>query len=231
MGWLHEFSSPFAKWNGRAYAMPSSARRKAIDKMLTWEDKDSQSNVLASHKVLKSAMVGSTYYGAVTTEKPGKSIEVWAAIILTHGGTKHDNTIWGHKDMDETMGPYYYDCPKSILSLLTPTNNERANEWREECRKNHEEKAKRRKADKEAIFCPAGVVANKVRGGWIFNSHEYQTACGYRYSGVKMSKWQAGHSYSRALRWFLEHYGTKEQKAAFAAKGLECPAEWKGAAA
>ena len=34
-----------------------------------------------------------------------------------------------------------------------------------------------------------------------------------------------------AMRTFLSKYGTKEQKAEFAASGRECPAEWKGAAA
>ena len=32
------------------------------------------------------------------------------------------------------MGPCYYDCPKSILDLLSPTNNEYANNWRAKCR-------------------------------------------------------------------------------------------------
>lgn len=35
---------------------------------------------------------------------------------------------------DETMGPYHYDCPAKILDLLTPTDNEYANEWRAKCR-------------------------------------------------------------------------------------------------
>lgn len=41
---------------------------------------------------------------------------------------------FGYKDMDETMGPYVYRCPKRILDKLTPTDDKNANEWRAACR-------------------------------------------------------------------------------------------------
>ena len=36
--------------------------------------------------------------------------------------------------LTETMGPYHYDCPASILDLLGPPGNEYAANWREACR-------------------------------------------------------------------------------------------------
>lgn len=36
--------------------------------------------------------------------------------------------------LSETMGPYNYDCPASILDLLGPPGNEYAANWREACR-------------------------------------------------------------------------------------------------
>lgn len=36
--------------------------------------------------------------------------------------------------LTETMGPYNYDCPASILDLLGPPGNEYAAQWRENCR-------------------------------------------------------------------------------------------------
>lgn len=36
--------------------------------------------------------------------------------------------------LTETMGPYNYDCPASILDLLGPPGNEYAAQWREHCR-------------------------------------------------------------------------------------------------
>jgi len=39
----------------------------------------------------------------------------------------------GYKDMEESEGPYYYNCPERILKLLTPTSNEYALRWRKKC--------------------------------------------------------------------------------------------------
>lgn len=93
--------------------------------------------VIGKFKVLKSAMVGSTYYAAVkritfaTKDKPEDSI-VFAAVCLTSTNAKKYYNF-SYKDMDETCGPYQYNCPQSILSLLTPTDNKYANEWRKAC--------------------------------------------------------------------------------------------------
>jgi hypothetical protein len=43
-----------------------------------------------------------------------------------------------YKDMDETMGPFYYKCPNRILDLLTVTENVSAITWRRSCRKMNE---------------------------------------------------------------------------------------------
>jgi len=82
-------------------------------------------------KVLKSAMVGSTYYAAVerTDKETGKS-KVFAGVCLTQ---VHNEEFY-YKDMDESMGPCERKCPNSILELLTETDSEWANEWRERCR-------------------------------------------------------------------------------------------------
>lgn len=42
-------------------------------------------------------------------------------------------TDLGYKDMDESSGPLQYDCPVSILKLLSPTDNENTMEWRKKC--------------------------------------------------------------------------------------------------
>lgn len=105
--------------------------------------------------VLKSVMVGSTYYAAVQAlrrctgyDENGKYFyedihenerTTWAAIFLTSTDMK-DWHNFSYKDMDETVGPYKRDCPKSILDLLSPTESEWANEWRQECYKNLEKK-------------------------------------------------------------------------------------------
>jgi hypothetical protein len=98
-------------------------------------------------------MKGSVYYAAVTPlRRPvqgpdGKYIEdekgwyiyepipedeqeVIGMVILTYVSDK-DN--FGYKVISETCGPCYYDCPKSILNVLTPTDSAYAQEWRHKC--------------------------------------------------------------------------------------------------
>ena len=85
------------------------------------------------YEVVKSQMVGTTYYGAI--QHLDKGI-VFGVVCLT----KVDGNDFGYKDMDDTMGPYAYDCPRSILDLLSPTDNECANNWRQQCYANLERK-------------------------------------------------------------------------------------------
>lgn len=79
--------------------------------------------------ILKDALIGNTYYAAMRSAKTG---QVWALVVLVD----FSNNEFGYKDMDETMGPCYYDCPISILNLLSQTTNQFALEWREKCRQN-----------------------------------------------------------------------------------------------
>lgn len=58
--------------------------------------------------------------------------EVSAAIWqLSYSNRSYYN--FSYKDMDESCGPYLYNCPERILEVLTPTTNEYALKWREEC--------------------------------------------------------------------------------------------------
>lgn len=108
------------------------------------------------YHVRKSAMQGSVYYAAVETLKrfvkeesdgtriyediPENERRTWGVVFLT-STDKKDYYNFSYKDMDESMGPYAYDCPESILDLLSETDNEYASEWRKRCR----EEAKRKK--------------------------------------------------------------------------------------
>jgi len=105
--------------------------------------------------VLKSAKYGSTVYSAVEyLNKETNERKVFATIFLTN--TR--NGEFSYKDMDESCGPYAYDCPESILKLLTPTESKWANEWRNKCREV-------RKKDKELKALPIGT---KI----IFNDYD-----------------------------------------------------------
>lgn len=100
------------------------------------------------YDVLKSSMVGSVYYAAVkplqkySKDDTGNEIivdiplneqMVFGVVFLTSTDSK-DYFNFSYKEMDETVGPFCYDCPKGILDLLSPTDNEYANDWRTKCR-------------------------------------------------------------------------------------------------
>ena len=126
MGWL-EYRAEHYK-NGKV------DRKAEMDSKYNWEDESRKV------EVLKSSMVGSTYYAAVKSLNKTNGYECVTAVICLTSTNAKDYFNFAYKDMDETMGPYKYDCPKGILELLTPTDNEYANKWRELCRERLAEK-------------------------------------------------------------------------------------------
>lgn len=122
------------------------------------------------YDVLKSAMVGSTYYAAVKPLKKYKDINakeivdipheeqvVFGVVFLTSTNMK-DYYNFAYKDMDETCGPHKYDCPKGILDLLTPTEHEYALNWRKACYENLAQKKNPNSFNK----LPVGTVIKVV---------------------------------------------------------------------
>lgn len=81
------------------------------------------------YKVLECRIVHMTelYSAILDTETNNVMAEVW---LMRHYRTGYN---FGYKAMAETCYPYYFNCPKSVLDKLTPTNNEYANTWREQC--------------------------------------------------------------------------------------------------
>jgi len=114
MGWTYE-PAKFYTASGKI------DKKRILDAM--WADDD-------RHTVLKSSMVGSTYYAAIKTNATG---EVWATVVLTRADSKDDSNF-GYKEMSEHMGPYCHNCPATILDLLTAIESKYALEWRTACR-------------------------------------------------------------------------------------------------
>ena len=106
-------------WDG---TIPTHYKNGKVDKKA-----EVRSCFVDSIEIIKDTFVGSVYYGAAKNVKTG---EVFAVVVPTR---MQDGWFWT-KMMDETVGPCECDCPKSILNLLTPTDCEWANEWREKCR-------------------------------------------------------------------------------------------------
>jgi hypothetical protein len=83
-------------------------------------------------RILDCAVVKRTAYIAYEAGSDDGNRSVFGVVCLLDYRPKECHNF-GYKDMDETMGPYFYDCPERILKLLTPTENEYALEWREKC--------------------------------------------------------------------------------------------------
>jgi hypothetical protein len=80
-------------------------------------------------EMLALSMVGNVAYMAIKYIPTG---EVYAEVVLTSVNNKDYHNL-SYKEMSENCGPYYYNCPSSILKMLTPTDNEQSNEWRAKC--------------------------------------------------------------------------------------------------
>lgn len=103
-----------------------------VRSLYTWQEDDRGAEVLdiaASGNIVYAAV---HYWNHATNED-----EIHAAVVKT-ATVSRDYFNFGYKDMSESMNPFYYDCPKRILDLLTPTDNEYALEWRRKCAEKRE---------------------------------------------------------------------------------------------
>lgn len=156
------------------------------------------------YRTLKSAMVGSTYYAAIErTNNETQEKEVFAIICLT-SVNMDDYYNFSYKDMDETMGPNERKCPIGILNLLTPTNYQWANEWREDCRKYHARKNELVKLDRHGKkggkigFTPAYNLASGHKAGEEIILHREEIY--YCYSKKSRGYWTEGrYKYPKSL--------------------------------
>ena len=128
MGWTYQHATIY-KRNGKV------DRKAMCDSYAEQNSTDGNGNITVEREVLKSSMVGTDYYAAVKTHKiRTDEVSVEALVMLTEIDND-DYHNFGYKAMPESMGPAAYKCPAGVLNLLTPTDSEFANEWREENRK------------------------------------------------------------------------------------------------
>ena len=92
-----------------------------------------QDVILNDGDFVKHRMVGNHLWTVYENPEVGKKF-VLLFLIEKHGGW------YGYKEISESMHPYYYDCPLSIIKAAGETDNENAKEWRELVFKYHAEK-------------------------------------------------------------------------------------------
>lgn len=125
MGWL---------FMSRGGMSPFATPKAYLDNQYTYPpdpDKGRETGL----RVLKSTVRCGAYYAACQSydaEGPKETFAIICLVKWTPGARSGEE--FGYKDMSETMGPYHYDCPASILDLLGPPGNDYAANWREACR-------------------------------------------------------------------------------------------------
>lgn len=125
MGWTSYFATEYR--NGKVDRMAEFMKEF---------DNSSYADGTVLH-IVKASIVGSTIYAAACRKRPEEDIEgknIFCIVCLT----SVQNGIFYFKDMLDTVGPYETKCPIGILKLLSPTNNECANEWRKKCYAYHD---------------------------------------------------------------------------------------------
>ena len=136
-------------------------RNCTVDRKAECDHEVNCANERYSWEVVQSRMVGSTYYAAVrrTDIKTGHNV-TYATVFLTRIHKTNTGHDFFYKSMDESMMPYYFDCPKLILDLLTDTDNEDSLEWRRRCKERREQTRKLRSDGPIRVMFPFEIRYN-----------------------------------------------------------------------
>lgn len=140
----------------------------------------------AIYRVEKSCMVGNTYYAALYNKDKGKE-HVFAAVVLVKTGAgRNGEPNLCFKSMSEYEGPHYYDCPPSILSLLTPTDDAECLKWRRRCYIQHQMNARKKMLAKmpigtqiEVLDTGSSIVLTKRSPAYQFKRDWWQCDSGF----------------------------------------------------
>jgi len=132
-------------------------------------------------KLLKACTVGNHHWYLAETNGV-----TWIGLDLLQGGGK--NMGWGYKSMDETCGPYCYDCPLSYLDAAPAPTTGYAGDWRLKVRAHQSNKKNKAFAgqvisygkDTYTLISPAGP-----RKGWIVHS---SGGCRYRMNAKQLAR-------------------------------------------
>lgn len=114
------------------------------------DSEDSYGNKIhISGKCLEQALRGNHLWTvweiAETPIQDSKAENKTGRYIALHLIKKEKGYGYGYKDMDESCGPYAYDCPLKFLDMVPVPDSKHAAGWREKVRAYHQEKAGRAK--------------------------------------------------------------------------------------
>lgn len=133
---------------------------KTIDVLRQELQQDDQGHTRARFEILDGVMRGATFYGVMrvtnwtSPDAPPARVMTYGVVVLTERKNTYplsDYVDFYYKDMDESMHPYYYDCPTRLLDLLDqlapatePASG--AYKWRAACRAHQAKQNESRRA-------------------------------------------------------------------------------------
>lgn len=118
-------------------------KRGRINKKATMDHEFERSGL----RIVRSAMGGGNWYAVAQHTEGAWAGRFFLAVVLIETNPRAYGYEFAYKGMDDAMGPYHYECPKSILDLadeLCPCTEgyDRtgyAAKWRAKCRDHIEE--------------------------------------------------------------------------------------------
>ncbi len=123
-------------WTGIFYTDPAIVKnhkggvdkKETIKNLLRWKDETHD------NEVIDISVKGNTSYIALKIKNKNEDCVVGAVVYTSDRRASFE---FCYKLVDESMGPFDYDCPIRIINKLTPTDSEWANEWRRKCIERH----------------------------------------------------------------------------------------------
>lgn len=123
----------------------------------------------------KAVIKNGVLYGAVNdTDKNTNEPIVWCLVAPIKFSTRNFQTEMCCKLMDETEHPYYFDCPKSILDLLSNTDNEYALQWRMKCRERLDKTKAVKGVKTDFVYFPNGLDFTYSKDLHFFEKIKYR---------------------------------------------------------
>lgn len=117
---------------------PYGATRSDIISELTPKERLSEDGKTV-FRTLRHCCKGNVLY-ALHESGPVQDTRKWIGVAIM----QKSEGSWGYKNMDESMGPCYYNCPVSYLDAADEPVNEYAANWRREVRRQAAERSRKK---------------------------------------------------------------------------------------
>ena len=89
-------------------------------------------------KLIADRIVGNHFWTVAKSPNQGTMIVLFLL-------RKNRGFGWGYKDMEESMGPYYFSCPKKYLDMVPLEVYGGNASWREQVAEHHQRSAEKRR--------------------------------------------------------------------------------------